>query len=108
MNEENVSAMEFFRHCPGCGLRFHIKLESKKLVAEHRESIPRLEPASRVVSRTTYGQVGGVYSQPSVTPVTVYEGKPIVTDVEEFLRAYKCKHCGHEWSETHVEERWES
>jgi len=30
--------MEFFRHCPGCGRRFHIKLESKKLVDLERTS----------------------------------------------------------------------
>ncbi len=31
--------MEFFRHCPGCGRRFHIKLESKKMVHLDRESM---------------------------------------------------------------------
>ena len=35
--------------------------------------------------------------------VTVYEGKPIVVDVEQFQYSYKCKHCGHEWTEKHVE-----
>jgi hypothetical protein len=32
--------MEFFRHCPGCGRRFHIKLVSKKLVHMDREPVP--------------------------------------------------------------------
>jgi hypothetical protein len=35
--------------------------------------------------------------------VTIYEGKPIVVDVEEFEYSYKCGHCGHEWAEKHVE-----
>ena len=34
--------------------------------------------------------------------------RPIVVDVEEFQYSYKCKHCGHEWSEKHVKERQES
>src|SRR5438093_1373788 len=35
--------MEFFRHCPGCGRRFHIKLESKKLVDVERMSRPTMD-----------------------------------------------------------------
>jgi len=37
----------------------------------------------------------------------VREGPPIIIDVEEFQYAYKCNHCGHEWSEKHVEEHKE-
>jgi hypothetical protein len=93
--------MEFFRHCPGCGRRFHIKVEGKKLVTEHRESIRRSVPSSMVV------RSGGRYGA-SVTPIAVQEGKPIIVDIEEFQYAYKCKHCGHEWSEEHIESRRES
>jgi DNA-directed RNA polymerase subunit RPC12/RpoP len=89
--------MEFFRHCPQCGRKFHIKLESKKLVTSHTESIPRREPRAVVVRDTSS------YTPPALTPINVQEGRPIIIDVEEFQYAYKCKHCGHEWSETHVE-----
>ncbi len=95
--------MEFFRHCPGCGRRFHIKLESKTLVTEHRESIPRRE----VISRSVPGG-SATFVAPSLTPVTVQEGRPIIVDIEEFQYAYKCKHCGHEWSEKHLESHRES
>ena len=99
--------MEFFRHCPGCGRRFHIKLEGKKLVTEHRESIPRRKTARTVIVRS--GSRGsGVFAAPSISPITVQEGRPIIVDVEEFQYAYKCKHCGHEWSETHLESRREA
>jgi hypothetical protein len=37
----------------------------------------------------------------------VQEGRPIIADIEEFQYTYKCKHCGHEWSEKHVEEHRE-
>jgi len=89
--------MEFFRHCPACGRRFHIKLESKKLVHLDRESIPGNQAPLSV-------------SQFRGAPVLlVQEGsRPIVVDVEEFQYSYKCQHCGHEWSEKHVEEHREA
>ncbi len=85
---------EFFRHCPECGRRFHIKLESKKLVTEHRESVPRLVPRAATAR-------GG-------NPIILQQGTPIIIDVEEFQYLYKCKHCGHEWSEKRTESRRES
>lgn len=98
--------MEFFRHCPGCGRRFHIKLENKKLITEHRESIPRSVP-SAMVTRST-GRGSGGFAPASITPIVVQEGKPIIVDIEEFQYAYKCEHCGDEWSETHLQSRREA
>jgi len=99
--------MEFFRHCPGCGRRFHIRLENKKLVTEHRESMPSKRAARAVVVRSgSMGSRGFVAS--SYTPLAVEEGRPIIVDIEEFQYSYKCKHCGHEWSEQHLESRRES
>ncbi len=91
--------MEFFRHCPGCGRRFHIKLVDKKLVELERVSVRRKEPT---------GFSGG-YSGATAAPAVflVQEGKPVMIDVEEFQYAYRCGHCGHEWSEKHVEEHKE-
>jgi hypothetical protein len=86
--------MEFFRHCPGCGRRFHIRLESKKLVTEHRESMPRMTSTAAVVRST--GRGGGGFASTSISPISVQEGKPIIIDVEEFQYAYECAHCGHE------------
>jgi DNA-directed RNA polymerase subunit RPC12/RpoP len=90
--------MEFFRHCPQCGRRFHIKLEGKKLVTSHQESIPRIQPVGMIVQSGSMG---------SVTPIDVQEGKPIIVDVEMFQYAYKCRHCGHEWSERRTVDRKE-
>lgn len=95
--------MEFFRHCPGCGRRFHIKLENKKLVTEHRESLPRFVTRAGATRGSGRGS-GGSF----ITPLAVQEGRPIIVDVEEFEYAYKCQHCGHEWSETHLESRRET
>jgi len=65
--------MEFFRHCPGCGRRFHIKLETKKLVTEHRESMPRSAPRAVVVRSGSMGSRG--FAPPSFNPIAVEEGK---------------------------------
>ena len=95
--------MEFFRHCPGCGRRFHIKLESKKLVNVERTSRP-----TQLVSNLRGGapQMRGTIPQQAV--FVVQEGKPIIIDVEDFQYTYKCKHCGHEWSEKRIEKHEES
>lgn len=88
--------MEFFRHCPACGRRFHIRLESKKIVGFERETRPTALPARNIVREGVRN-----YSP-------VIEGPPVIFDIEKFQFAYKCGHCGHEWSEKHVEEHKES
>ena len=92
--------MEFFRHCPQCGRRFHIKLVSKTLAHMDREPIRRTN-----VSPTVGGR--GLAQAASMPYFVVREGPPIIIDIEEFQYAYKCNHCGHEWSEKHIEEHKE-
>jgi hypothetical protein len=43
----------------------------------------------------------------SVRPAqaVVQEDVTSIVDVEEFQYQYRCKHCGHEWSEVHEAER---
>src|SRR3989441_11087114 len=89
--------MELFRHCPGCGRRFHIKLESKKLVDLERTSKPTRE-GQLLPGGSGYGARIGIH---------VYEGRPIIIDVEQFQYAYKGTHCGHVLSVKHIEEHWE-
>jgi predicted RNA-binding Zn-ribbon protein involved in translation (DUF1610 family) len=91
--------MEFFRHCPACGRRFHIKLESKKLVHMEREPL-------RTTNVDPVGGSGLLYAA-SRPYFVVREGPPVIIDVEEFQYAYKCDHCGHEWSEKHFKEQRE-
>jgi DNA-directed RNA polymerase subunit RPC12/RpoP len=94
--------MEFLRHCPQCGRRFHITLVGKKLDHLDRETVqtpPRVAP----------GALGHGYPVSlAVTPeLVVEEGKPVTIDIEEFQYTYKCKHCGHEWYEKHAEKHVE-
>lgn len=78
--------MEFFRHCPGCGRRFHVKLVSKKMVHLDRRSV--IEPLTEGYRVVTL----------------INANRTITIDIEDFQYTYKCQHCGHEWSEKHVEE----
>jgi DNA-directed RNA polymerase subunit RPC12/RpoP len=84
----------FFRFCPQCGRRFHIKLVSKNLVHLEREQ-------AETGRATLLGPRS--FSSP-LPPIIVQEGDPVMIDIEEFQNAYRCGHCGHEWTEKHVEE----
>ena len=78
------TASEFFRHCPSCGRRFHIRHVNKELVDEKKETEEMKRAAGTVRS------------------VILEFNVPITIDVKEFQYSYKCKHCGHEWFETHT------
>lgn len=90
----------FFRYCPSCGRRFHIKLVSKKLVNSRRETFTQKRILKGSMPRSQYGpQMGNVMASPTI----VEEDVPVTIDVEDFQYAYKCKHCGHEWTENRAE-----
>jgi DNA-directed RNA polymerase subunit RPC12/RpoP len=82
----------FFRHCPSCGRRFHIRLLSKKPIGGGTVSERLTESEAEMESAL-------MHASPSITPLA--EGPPILVEIEDFQYAYKCKHCGHEWSEKH-------
>jgi hypothetical protein len=80
----------FFRHCPGCGRRFEIRLVSKTLIREDR--VTSTLPEIKSLATPDEGPAAHV-------PLTVSQGHPITVDTEEFQYVYKCAHCGHQWSE---------
>lgn len=96
-------AREFFRICPACGRRFHIKLVSKKLVDERRD-VEKITQG--MVSPMLMGAGGAGFMMP-IAPIVVEENVPVTIDIEDFKYAYKCKHCGHTWSESREEEHKE-
>lgn len=83
----------FFRFCPACGKRFHIRVIGKELTKESEE---------RVVERTRE-RLGGRWGPGSpgwsLDPLVVEADVPAVVKVEDFRYTYKCAHCGHVWSE---------
>ena len=94
-----MSAIQtFFRHCPSCARRFEIRLVSKKPVGSgifvDKESSLQVAPPDST-------------DRSAAMQAVVEEGKPFVVGVEDFQYAYKCKHCGHEWSEIRETERRE-
>jgi DNA-directed RNA polymerase subunit RPC12/RpoP len=87
---------DFFRHCPSCGRRFHIKLVSKTKINEEvlTEHMTQVEQEM---------STGLIHANPMYTPLA--EGQAIFVDIREFQYNYKCTHCGHQWSEVHEEEQ---
>lgn len=95
---------EFFQHCPGCGARFHLKLEDTKMVHLERETYRRTETTSpgAAIGGTSGGARFGLNR-----PILVTEGPPRILYIEDFQYTYKCQHCGHVWTERHEETRSE-
>ena len=84
-----MSAIEtFFRHCPSCGRRFEIRLVGKQL--KDAETLPVKEPETTAAIMSS-GRLA--------PPLVLVEGKPIIVDIEEFEYTYRCRHCGHQWTE---------
>jgi len=71
----------FFRRCPSCGRRFEIRLVNKKLIGS--------EQIESNVEQYT----------PTLAPVILESNVPILVEVDDFGYTYRCKHCGHQWSE---------
>ena len=89
-----MSGLTFFRHCPACGKRFEIRLVKKELEKDeaHPEDIPRASAPNLT------GPAAGMGAFTFV-PVVLDENMPSMVDNEEFDYTYKCKHCGHTWTE---------
>jgi predicted RNA-binding Zn-ribbon protein involved in translation (DUF1610 family) len=88
----------FFRFCPSCGRRFHIRLMAKKLVEERKE-------ATEMKQASVIAQPGSSYPSMQMRNfVIVEQNVPLTIDIEKFEYTYKCKHCGHVWSELRTEE----
>jgi DNA-directed RNA polymerase subunit RPC12/RpoP len=92
---------DFFRHCPACGRRFHIKLVDERLVDEKEENFTVKEPVPLVnPGPGGFWRSGGV----GYMPLIVEEDRTKTVDVRDFQYSYKCKHCGHVWTEMHEEQ----
>ena len=90
----------FFRYCPACGKRFHIRLVNKKLVRDTRETrVQRMTPSNARV-------MVGSRSQPILLTVLEVD-VPVTVDVEDFEYSYLCGQCGHTWTETRTREEEE-
>ena len=96
----------FFRYCPSCGKRFHVKLVGEKLLGEElvgeeiRPGVPTefhhvvLSIKSTATSRRDESGVAGLLGA---------EKDQSLSGSEMFQYAFRCQHCGHEWTEEHSE-----
>src|SRR5712692_8158995 len=65
----------FFRHCPSCGRRFHIRLVHKKQVGS--------ETVEEKLTQTEAEMESGLmHATPFITPLA--EGPSIIVDIEAF------------------------
>ena len=78
---------------------FHIVLVDRKEVGDYGTSSAL--PTTLLRTGRPIALLGG---RPLAT---VEEGGPMIFDVKEFQYAYRCGHCGDEWSQKHVEEHKE-
>lgn len=78
-----ISLREFLRRCPSCGRRFVVRLQSKTIAKDERDS-------EQIVHDVVVLQVipdGITHKQISIERKT-------------FDVTYECKNCHHEWMET--------
>jgi hypothetical protein len=74
--------------CPQCHRPFEKELEEKEYVNREFVTVPGEPSALRGATRPTAWQ-----------PYYVRK------ELSRYRYHYKCKHCGHEWTETKIEER---
>jgi len=86
----------FFRHCPSCGHRFELRLVSREEIAEEGESLKAKE---RTISQSQRKET--IQTLDPETPVSL--SIPGLEEIKELKYNYRCKHCGHEWSERAVQ-----
>ena len=93
------SVRTFFRHCPSCGRRFEIRLVRKEEVASQamEEAMPDVGVKAPVIAAAASERIGG--------RLVLQDDAPSIVDVDEFQYTYRCRHCGHEWSEVRTQER---
>ena len=86
----------FFRRCPACGKRFELRLVSRELVHESKEVERNRSVLPTTDERPRYKGLFYIRNEPNMMTLTVRE---------EFRCLYRCKVCGHQWSEKRTSER---
>ncbi|MBI3841454.1 MAG: hypothetical protein HY297_05855 [Thaumarchaeota archaeon] len=92
----------FFRHCPSCGKRFHVKRVGEKLVGEEIMHVPSPDALGATLSVNDVPM--GRHDESGVAATAPDKTDSKVVEVEEIQYTFRCEHCGHEWTEYHAEE----
>jgi len=91
-HERRTASPQLFPRCPDCGRRSGVKLVGKKRLGERKETVVRKETS------VGGGSVAG-YGYSTTSPKIVHVDTPVTISVKEFEYTYRCKSCGHTWSE---------
>jgi hypothetical protein len=88
--------MEFFRHCPGCRRRFHVRIVDKRLTGLAKKTEKDQLPHTTIKKGMGLGM-----------PTVMVQGDrgPGAVEVATFQYTYKCSFCGYEWKEKKIRER---
>ncbi len=89
---------DYFRTCPSCGKRFHVKRVGEQLIGEEVEQGEVAKVHGRALSGSVMRFVRTA-RDPTSEILPGESGDPEVVADETFRDEYKCGHCGHEWSE---------
>jgi transcription elongation factor Elf1 len=89
-----------FRHCPSCGRRFEIQIVGKKKDADEFSTWTAHGSAPMASTRP----VGVQGRNPAAFQILDQETQPTLVDAVEFTYTYRCKHCGHTWTEVREED----
>jgi len=87
----------FLRFCPSCGQRFHVRLVGEELVGTDVGKATVEQPAAPAAPAAPGRQAGRTVAE-------AFGSAQLMVEEDEYQFSYKCKHCGHEWSERHVKE----
>ncbi|QQG48920.1 MAG: hypothetical protein HY247_00980 [archaeon] len=92
------SVQDFFRHCPQCGRRFHIKVVDEKLLGEE---VGKGEEVKVQTRRFGLAPRWLVVGRSRMMELPQGEGlqTPSVVATVQYQYTYKCESCGHEWKE---------
>jgi DNA-directed RNA polymerase subunit M/transcription elongation factor TFIIS len=80
----------FFRHCPQCGRRFEIRVTKKQPPTDdsYNSEIPRSDIET--------------IQAKAIEPLILEDAnQPLIVEDEELSYTYRCRHCGHQWTEIH-------
>jgi hypothetical protein len=96
----------FFRYCPSCGKRFHVKLVGEKLLGEELvgEEIRTGVPAELHHAVLNINSISSSRRDESgVARPLGAGGDQTFSGSEMFQYSFRCQHCGHGWTEEHSE-----
>lgn len=86
----------FLKRCPSCGKHFEVR-RTAKTVTKKDEVVPETK------TRSAFAASAAAYSVSPADPKAMRTEVGVEEELEEdtYTETFKCRHCGHTWTETH-------